>query len=280
MKRELLTLKGDSSDIFKALRAIREADEAAEKTQNMGCWMIGLSICGFFGSAMVFDTSPTFGKAGLILCGLVLLAGIVQHVRGSAGNIEDERYEFVSKLHRFLTSDCDQSTQYEYQLELRPYTDSSFYVRREGFFSFFGGTAKFYHTPLISTRLRLRDGTALSLQIDRATVERTRTRMNARGKIKTKTKKKYRDIYQIKVKRPTTAPPLPLELKPPSLASSDPTLGSVTSYVGEPKYKVDGNRASLEYVKKTLAPGPDPGILLQLLCRAFYSIHCQQPKSA
>lgn len=281
MKRELLTLKGDSSDIFKALRTIKEADKAAEKTQNMGCWMIGLSILGLFGSLVMLEENPMPGQAGLVVCGVVLLVGIVQNARGSAGNIEDERYEFVSKLHRFLSLDCEQDAQYEYQLELRPYTHRLFYVRRQGFFSFFGGKSLFYHTPLISTRLRLRDGTAVSLTIDRATEERTRTRFNARGKLKTKTKKKYRDIYQIKVKRAPTAAPFPLQLMPRSSSSELPPLqGAAAPYVGEPKYKVEGNRASLEYVKKTVADGPDPAILLQLLCRLFYSIHCEQPKSA
>ncbi len=289
MRREKLTLRGDSSEIHSALNAIKEADKAAEKRGSTGCWMIALSVLGLFGSLVLSDSNPTLGMSGLGVAGAVLVVGIVQSVRGRIGNIEDERYELVMELHRCLSVDCDRDTQYEYQLDLRPYTHSSFYLRRQGMLSIFpGGKTSFYRTPLVSTRLRLRDGTSLSIQVDRATSERTRTGFSARGKIKTKTKRKYRDIYQIKVKLPSGSAP-PEKLMPISRPASSSALEydgfvarqPVSSFMAEPKYKAQGTRASVVYVKKTSAAGgPDPTILLRLLCLTFFSIHQERQKSA
>lgn len=271
MKNKKLTLSGDEAGIFNALETIKSADKAAEKTWKTGCWLVFLSLMGGLASMVGLDPASPVIMPALALCGVVLVVGIVQVTRGRSGDIEDERYELAMKLHKFLSHDCEKDTQYEYHLDLRSYHDSSFYLRKEKFGGMFmlpRGSISYYQMPLLTARFKLRDGTAVAVQVDRATACKTVTKRGYSGKVKTKTKNKFRDIYQIKVKAPEGAPPLPERIQ-------------LTNFAQDPSYKAQGSKASVVLVQKGASGGgPDPALLLKLLCLLFYSIHYHRQSAA
>ena len=213
MKNQKLTLRGDDAGIQAVLERIRVADKAAEKTKQTGCVIVVLAFVFGMGS-VALDLKNPFPMFILVCSCIAFVTGLIQVHRGESGDIEDERYELVMKLHKFLTCDCETDAQYEYHLDLRSYYDSSFFLRKEKFGGMFRlprGSISYYQMPLLTTRIKLRDGTLLTIQVDRVTARKTVTK-RGRSKVKTKTKNKFRDIYQVRVKVPEGAPHPPLEL--------------------------------------------------------------------
>ena len=265
MKNQKLTLSGDDAGIQAVLETIRVADKEAEKTKKTGCGIIGLAVVfGFISTILVADAKNPFPMFILGCSGIALVVGLVLYHRGESGDIEDERYELVTTLHKFITCDVEKDAQYEYHLDLRSYYDSSFFLRKEkfgGMFQLPRGSISYYQMPLLTTRIKLRDGTLLTIQVDRVTARKTVTKRGRSGKVKTKTKNKFRDIYQVRLKVPEGAPHPPLEL-------------TQAMTVINPSYKASGPKANASVTRKNAAAGgPDPDLLLRLLCLVFHTIH-------
>lgn len=265
MKNQKLTLSGDDAGIQAVLETMRVADKEAEKTKKIGCGIVGISVVfGFISIVLTADAKTPLPMFILICSGIALAVGLGLYHRGQLGDIEDERYELVMKLHKFLTCDCENDAQYEYHLDLRSYHDSSFFLRKEKFGGLFRlprGSISYYQMPLLTTRIKLRDDTLLTIQVDRVTASKTVTKRGYSGKVKTKTKYKFRDIYQVRVKVPEGAPHPPLE------------LAQAMTVIG-PSYKAAGPKASASVTRKNAAPGgPDPDLMLRLLCLVFHTIH-------
>lgn len=269
MKGKKIVISGDDAGIERALETIRTADKAAEKTWKGGCGILAVSVVGGFLTAITSSPGSPLVPLALAFFAIVFIVGAVQIYRGQSGDIEDERYELVQTVHRFLSLDCDKDAQFEYHLDLRSYYDSSFFLRKEKFGTVLPrGSISYYQMPLLTSRLKLRDGTAVSIQVDRLTARKTVTKFGRSGKIKTKTKNKFRDIHQVKVKLPDGAPPLPALL---------PTMG----FPREPEYKAEGTKASASLVHKgSPNGGPDPTYLLRLLCLLFFAVHQERQSAA
>lgn len=267
MKNRKLTLSGDEAGIFEVLESIKSADKTAERTWKMGGCLSAIGGIGAFAHLIAFVNNPLllFPMRAIVICGVILVVGIVMVYRGKGGDIENERYELALEIHKFLSHDCAKYAQYEYCLDLRSYFASSLCLRSEKLAS---GSISYYQIPLLSARFKLRDGTALAIQVERASTRKTVTKLSCSGKLKTKTKEKFRDIYQIKVKTPEGAPPLPERIQP-------------ANFSRDPSYRTRGPRASVVLVQKDAARGgPDPTLLLKLLCLLFYSIHQDRQKAA
>lgn len=138
--------------------------------------------------------------------------GLIKSMRGSSvkskgaeADVDDHRYQALSRLHSYLKRDCSPGTVFHYDLDLRSYCHETFRVDQEkfgGWFKYPKGTTTYYEMPVLEARCKLKDGTSVRFTAIRKTRLKDYQKRNFRGKVKFKRKIKFRDRYQVQMKRP------------------------------------------------------------------------------
>ena len=273
MKNHSIKVQGNEKAIQAALTQVQIVDKAAEKGAKVGCLIVGLGILiGILGV-----NATVLGPGALILLalsGMCLVYGIVKYSRSNSRNIEDARYEQLMRLHKFLALDCDNDAELTYEVNLRAYDDPVYFLRKEkfgtGMFALPRGDISYYQMPFLTSRVLLRDGTTLAIQVDRATAKKTVTKRGVSGKTKTKSKLKYRDIYSVRIKVPEGMSHPPASLDEWRLKAQL-----------KPDYKAAGPKARAVSVRKGIYDRvPDLDSLFKLLCVVFFSLHYERHRTA
>lgn len=258
--KTVLNIQGTDAEVMDQLREVATSDKKSESTRNWGCLTMFLAVAAVAGPAMMNKYMPNWALGVAAAIGLV---GLVMTVVGSSGDVDDSRYLALQRLHRFLVGDCDRNTQYHYVLDLRPYTNRAFFSHADKFGSMFSlpkGKHEHFDCPVIYGQVRLRDGTMLSVNVNRLTRKTTRTKRGYSGKVKTKVKHKYAATYSLKAKLPQGAPPVPGQAHSPEPGrpSGKPT-----------KFKGQGNKMAASKTVKNVGNDLEIEGLLQLLTFTF-----------
>jgi hypothetical protein len=272
MAKSVRIFQGTSEEIVASLTELEGVDKTSERTWKYGC-LLGLVGTLFpFIAGIALQPAPSWTLAvGLAIA----CAGVIVYLKGSHGDVDDSRYKALGRLHRFLSGDADKDTQYHYVLDLRAYTDKAFYVRTEkfgGMFSLPRGKVEFYECPVLYGQVGLRDGTMLSVSVNRSVKKLTRTKRGYSGKTKTKTKYKYSSVYSLKAKLPEG---LPVKLGNASSPASAHALPAILK-----KKKSLGNKISASAKTRTRGQDLDVDGLLGLLAQTFHQVHLQRHRPA
>ncbi len=256
-----------------ALARLQNADKDAEGNHRKGCLILFCGILGLF--VVGASTSSNPERSPLVtatLVGLMLLSvvGLVR-ILASGRDYEDARYQLLMRIHKFLSLDGMPHGIFSYELDFRSYTDRVFFLRKEPFGTkgFFGfkvpyGDISYYSMPLMTGRLKLKNGVSLAFQICRDSAVKTVTKRGYSGKIKTKSKTKARDIFRVRAKLPANWGPAPLE--PPSRS------GAIV-----PSYKANGpNAVAVHVVKHVQGTVPDGNQLLQTMAWLFFQLQASK----
>lgn len=268
MAKTIHTLQGNYDQINEQIDAIIEGDKGAEKKKKYGLWAIFGSIAL---GVTVSIAAPKGAGAAVIPLGIVFLVGLAYFIKGDAGDIDDERYHALRRVHRMLSGDCHDEASYYYTVDFRPLTHKGFCARSD---RNWGLSVSDYVAPVLFGQVRLRDGTALSFNVDWFTREKKRTKTNARGKVKTKVKKKHKARYIVRVK-------LPEGKRAPLQSSSTAEVRRMSIGRGAPpRYKSDGSRVSTMALKRNCDNGFCVDGLLELMTWTFRQIHMESSRAA
>lgn len=266
MAQNVLLITGNDAEVCAQLSNVRTADKGAEKKKSLGCTAMALAPLG---PVAVYGFPQSVPTLVAYLCGAFFVLGFILYLVGQAGDIDDNRYILLTRLHRFIAGDCHKNATFSYALDLRPYDHRAFFKERQkiggGFFSGYPrGSTEIFESPILSGHAQLRDGTKIVVSATRTSRRRTLTRQNPRGKVKTKVKFKYGDRFTVQVKLPSDSP----------AASATPPVGTNDKIYGprKPKYKASGRRVSTMVVEKTSYPVLDIGGLLRLLTWTFFAM--------
>lgn len=180
------------TQVLEDMRQLREVDTSSEKKEawahTVGCGTLVIGgFAGFFGLATMgaSDVSPVLLPVApvLIIVGIIAMVMRSHHARF---NLENRRYELVSRLLQLLQADTAPEEPLDVEMDLRPGTHPAKF-RIEGKTSS-GWKVKSYIDRWLSLQGRLLDGTHLRLELTERIDERTRTRRGSSGKMKTKSR--------------------------------------------------------------------------------------------
>ncbi len=270
LKNDRMNFSGNDESILAALARLEKADKKAEKGCRNGCLSMFVAALGIILVSGNTDSGPErpLIVTVIILALMLFFISGVFRIFGSGRDYEDARYHLLTRLHKFFSLDCASDSLYSYQLDFRSYTDKAFLQRKEPFGTkgFLGsykepyGDISYYTMPMLTGRIKLKNGISLSFEICRKTAYKTVTKRGSSGKVKTKSKAKSRDICRVRVKLPATLGPAPLE----PLA---------TSSTFAPSYKTNGSTATVIHVAKHVhGKVPDGDQLLQTMAWLFYQL--------
>lgn len=265
MSKTVRTIAGNHDEILAQLHELESSDRKAEGHQKTGCAVAFVGGLGLLGPSLLHLKEPSWM---LGLSAVVIVVGVILFARGSSGDIDDDRYQALQRLHRFLSGDGEPDTRYHYVLDLRPYTHRAFYCRTDsfgGWFSLPRGKIEHFDCPVLYAQVKLRDGTLLSASANRLTRRRTRTKRGYSGKTKTKIVEKYSTRYSIKAKLPE-GPPLQLAPRPPGTSG-----GRLDAIVKTQKAK--GNKVAATAFQKLSQKTLEVDGLLQLMIQVFHQVH-------
>ena len=269
------TLQGSDEDVLSKLRNLRTKDKEAETTKKRGAYgaiaavLAGLGIIVLFAKGSLSNSSV---MPLLSLCAVALGFAFFVFFTGDAGDIDDDRYETLERLHRFLSQDCDKGAHYSYTIDFRSFTNSALRTNKTKtghMFSYPIIVTETFETPVLSGQCKLRDGTSLSIAIDRTTTQRTRTKRNPRGKVKTKVKTKYRNSYLVKVKLPEEASLTGTQAKAAPLVRE-----------GNSVLKIDGPKVTVTNWEKTYESSIKAEPMLGLLAWTFRQINLSKQRAS
>lgn len=256
-------IDGTDETVTESLRKLKMSDKLAESKKAWGCGVAVLSALGAGGIVFADLRNPGIP---LTVLGVLALASTIFWFVANTGDVDDDRYEALYRLHRFLSGDCDAFTNYHYELDLRSYTDKRCMDKARsnpsGLFSGCGTFDCFFDLPVVTARVKLRDGTALLASVTRTTRQRTRTRRNFRGKTKTKTKLKYVDKYQLELKLPSSVPA-------PPQSRHHSGGGALFAHI-PPKYRARGHKVVTSFSTKTTDSSFSCDGLLKLATWTFH----------
>lgn len=289
--KKLYDITGPHESVLQQLQELRASDKGAEesvaahnKEQTKGCSMAGggcltMMLTGAIAQQGVFDNWPEWAwKWVLAVCMVIIPVGLIKSMASSSSanaaskfDLDDDRYESLERLHRFFSTDCHSAATFSYGLELRN-LDSPEFLQKEdkfgGLFSYPKGSTRFYEIPLLSGRMKLKNGIVLQLKATRFLRVKAYNKKSASGKIKSKRKVKWKDLYQIDLKLPGETAETNSPLAPA------PTLASLVS--NSPQWKQQGNKIRTS-VK--VAPGTNPFSVEPLLQLGLWTFRRLQPNT-
>ncbi len=193
------------SQLLEDLRFLRDFDLDKEKGQSR-TFSVGCSALLFAGVLLCFLSSltttifalPVFlGGCAVLLLGTGIFS-FVRHSRYKRLNLENRRYELVTRMLELLRADISPSEPVALRIDLRPDTDTT-KLRGEST-TRSGWSVKHYVDPWLSLDGRLLDGTHFSLKMIERVDMRSRSRTNARGKTKTKTRRESDALLRIRLR--------------------------------------------------------------------------------
>jgi hypothetical protein len=137
------------------------------------------------------------GSCGVLLFGTSIFS-FVRHSRYKRLNLENRRYELVTRVLELLRADIAPTEPVTLRLDLRPETAAD-KLRGEGT-TRSGWGVKHYIDPWLGIEGRLLDGTHFSLEMIERIDMRHRSRTNARGKTKSKTRRLSDALLRIRLR--------------------------------------------------------------------------------
>ncbi|MEK6234460.1 MAG: hypothetical protein N2C14_07090 [Planctomycetales bacterium] len=187
------------------LAALRESDKDAERTASTWGWAaIGAGVLAivlvfaFVMAELGEAYTPAFMVVEVLLVVAVITCGAASWYFRQ-GDVEDRRYEFLSRVLRLIERDTVTGGKASIVLDLRSPDHKSKFDRK--------GKAgrwnvKYYLDPWLSLQGRLMDGTAYRLVMIEKHQYRSRWKTNARGKTKhkSKTKSATEAVLRLRVK--------------------------------------------------------------------------------
>lgn len=257
---KVIAMEGTSEEVLAQLQELKAADKSSEKTGRSGCLLALAAGAG----AVIAVSAEGVPHVDLILpiCGVIALIGLILFVTGQSGDIPDDRYEALERVHHFLRTDCDPKAVFSYTLDPGSLSQRRNYSHSERRYN---GRWKFYYTTLLSGRVKLRDGTALQFELEKITRKKGGFKMNARGKIKYKSKQKHSDCFRLKAKLPQ------------SRESTVTEVGSVPNRMRlglkAPKFKCQGAKLQASAIRKRTAEQIDADGLLDLFVFSFQQLN-------
>lgn len=174
------------------MQQLREVDAIKEKkeavTYLVGCGSLVLgAFAGFFG--LVTLGASDLGSVLLLGALLLIVVGIIAFVmrsRHAKLDLENRRYELVSRLVKMLQADTAPQAPVTLEIDLRDGTHPAKFFGEGKTPS--GWQAKSYIDRWLSLQSRLVDGTHLRLEMIERTDKRTRTRRGSSGRTKLKSR--------------------------------------------------------------------------------------------
>lgn len=180
------------TQVLEDMRQLREVDTRSEKkeawAQTVGCGTLVIGgFAGFFGLATIGASNASSfllpAAPVLLIVGIIALVVRGQYARL---DLENRRYELVSRLMQLLQADTAPEEPLDVEMDLNPETHPAKFSL-EGKTSS-GWKVKSYIDRWLSLQGRLLDGTQLRLEMTERIDERTRTRRGSSGKMKTKSR--------------------------------------------------------------------------------------------
>lgn len=212
--RTLFQISGTSQQVEDQLFALRESDKESEEAARahmsvagsqmkkalMSVGLVGIAylICSTF----VSRSSKDILFLGAILVGLCVGGYFIVKAIGASsaagqartGDIDDNLYQGLSRLHSFLKLDCTDTTLYDYEIDFSDPHAERFLLRSEPYRN---GRESYYQQCKLKAKVKLRDGTSLKLQIDKLSRVRSYSKTNPRGKVKSKYKTKDKELVRL-----------------------------------------------------------------------------------
>ncbi|HEX8434073.1 hypothetical protein [Archangium sp.] len=197
--------RSSCAQLLADLRFLRDFDVDKEKRQgrafSMGCGALlfaGVILC-FVGSLVtnVFAIPVFLGGCAVLLLGTGIYS-FVRHSRYKRLNLENRRYELVTRMLELLRADISPTEPVGLQMDLRPETDAG-KLRGESR-TRSGWSVKHYVDPWLSLEGRLLDGTHFNLKMIERIDMRSRSKRNARGKTKTKTRRESDALLRVRLR--------------------------------------------------------------------------------
>lgn len=193
--------RAPASQVLADLQVLRGLDAEMEKKQaragTVGCTTALLGLGLLLLSTALVPLAPLFAGAAALLLLTALISGIRRFVHKRL-NLENRRYELVSRLLELLRADIAPSEPLTLELDLRPDTHAAKF-HREGE-TRTGWKVKHYLDPWLSLQGRLLDGTHFHVELTERVEERSRWKKNSRGKSKHKTKKLSDAIARVQLR--------------------------------------------------------------------------------
>lgn len=257
----MLTIEGTNEAVLQQLQELKTSDKSSEKWRNIGCGLLILGAAGPFALVLTAAVVPHY-KLIMLACGATALVGLILFATGQSGDVPDDRYETLERLHHFLKADCDPKAVFSYTLEPGSLSQRRNYSHSERRYN---GKWKHYYTTLLAGRVKLRDGTALQFELEKVTKKKGGFRLTARGKIKYKSKQKHSDCFRLRARLP--------QGRESSVTDAESVPKRMRLGLKAPKFKWQGNKLQASATRKNTAESVDADGLLDLFVWAFQQVN-------
>jgi hypothetical protein len=182
------------SQVLRELDFLRDLDARHEKLESrtgVGGWGAFITAVVLFVVSVntndwehpVLHSVALWGSVLLVVAGI---AAFILHSRFTRLNLENRRYELVTRLVKMLQADTAPQEPMTLELDFRPSTDSDKFTGKGKTPT--GWDVKSYVDRWLSLQARLLDGTHLRVEMTERIDQRSRTKRTRSGKYKMKSK--------------------------------------------------------------------------------------------
>lgn len=188
--------------IVRDMRALRQIDRFSEHRQAIWGWMSGIGLVAtvVLGPVGFFVGMST---ESLLIAGVALLfplvftsISIAIRSRYKRLNLDNRRYELVTRLMRYLSADMAAGQPIDVTIDLRELDHGD---KHTGEGASNGWKIRYYKDPWLQVQGRFVDGTSFVIQLVQLLQKRSKWKRSASGKMKQKTKRKGKAVAVVRL---------------------------------------------------------------------------------